>query len=187
MAVKTEKKDGKIFTSTPYNALFVKKAKMLDGIWQAPHWVFDEKVEEQVKELLVEVYGTDGGPTMLQSVNIYLDEFPYDGKIVWAENIILAQRRFRDKPPVMYPGCLVVEGGFKDSGGSVKNPRLEAEEGTVLRVGLPYTIVEKIKHLKGVEVFRKTSDEFEKEIEAIEAEIERLLGRKEEILEIFSK
>ncbi|AKC57630.1 hypothetical protein HMPREF1994_00071, partial [Fusobacterium phage Funu2] len=74
--VKLEKREGKIYTTTTYNATFIKKAKNLQGKWDGEHWVFDEKVENLVREVLKDIYGTDGeGYTRKVIVEIDIDRY----------------------------------------------------------------------------------------------------------------
>lgn len=57
-----KKDNGKIFVKSEYNTLFVKKARFLGGSWdrESSTWVFPDSREGLVKDLLREIYGTDG-------------------------------------------------------------------------------------------------------------------------------
>lgn len=67
-------------------------------------------------------------------------------------------------------------GGFATSGGSAKNPRISADEGTIVRVkGVPETIYSKIKDHEGVKLVSDI------DVESLKAEREKLLKRIAEI------
>lgn len=57
-----DKENFKIKVQTPYNAEFVKKARNIRGSWdkETSEWVFDDSVEDYVKDALMECYGTTG-------------------------------------------------------------------------------------------------------------------------------
>jgi hypothetical protein len=121
----------------PYEPTMPSKARAIGGRWDAnaKTWVFDLRDEERVRELAREVYGTDG--TASRTVTVRLSDpegyAPYSGELYLFGRMI-ARRRGRDEPVRLGDGVIIVSGGFADSGGSVKNPRLEAQEGTVLEV-----------------------------------------------------
>lgn len=180
--VRIEKKEGRIYTTTPFNGVFVKKAKNLNGKWNGECWVFDEKVENFVKELLIEVYGTDGSYTKTITIDIDLNSYAdCKSNTVWLDNLILAQRVYRDSAVKLSENTIIISGGFPSSGGSVKNPRLETYENTVLRVEIPETIYNRVKDLSGVNLV-DLHENLEKELEDVEKQIKELLKRKEEIL-----
>ena len=75
-----KKEDGKILVKSEYNTLFVKKARFLGGSWDraSSAWSFPDSRESLVKEILREIYGTDGEEEpAIVTVQINLDLF-YD-------------------------------------------------------------------------------------------------------------
>ena len=62
MTVKLTRTEIAISVIAPYNTSFVTAAKRLAGKWNNADkaWVFDRRNESAVRNLLTEVYGTDG-------------------------------------------------------------------------------------------------------------------------------
>lgn len=183
--VKLEKSEGKIYTTTTYNATFIKKAKNLQGKWDGEHWVFDEKVENLVREILKEIYGTDGECfTKKVTVELELDKyFTVDKQELKIGDLVIAIRRYRDSEVILKEGAIVVTGGFPSSGGSMKTPRLNAHKDTVIRVEIPETLYDKIAELPGVDLIQvDLNTDLEAELLKIEDEIKKLENYKIEIL-----
>jgi hypothetical protein len=59
-------KGGRAVVDAPYDPGFVSKAKLLGGKWDAGAkvWSFDARDESNVRDLLREVYGSDGAPLL---------------------------------------------------------------------------------------------------------------------------
>ena len=181
--VKLEKREEKIYTTTTYNATFIKKAKNLQGKWDGEHWVFDEKVESLLREVLKDIYGTDGeGYTRKVIVEIDIDRYDdIDGQDLKIGDLVIITRRTRDSEVTLKEGVIVISGGFPSKGGSVKNPRLSAYKGTVIRVEIPETLYAKIAECQGVSLVQDNTD-LEAELIKIEEEIKKLNQKKMEIL-----
>lgn len=45
---------------SPYNAVFVQKARNLRGEWKEDAWWFDDSILEYVREMMLEIFGTTG-------------------------------------------------------------------------------------------------------------------------------
>jgi hypothetical protein len=60
MRVKTIIDKNKLMVRTPYEKIFIKKAKQLNGVWRPPYWVFKIDYIEYIKELLFDIYGENG-------------------------------------------------------------------------------------------------------------------------------
>lgn len=130
---------GKIQVTSPYNSEFVGAAKQLGGRWnlRARVWQFDARDEQQVRDLLIKTYGTDGTATSdVASVLMHLN---YRTSDVWREKRFEGLGRTlvsvygRDSGAKLGEGVSVVSGRIT-SGGSRKNFCVEADENTVLRV-----------------------------------------------------
>lgn len=127
---------GKIGVESPYSTAFVDAAHGLAGKWQAPYWLFDGRDEAAVREALVRIYGRDDKPpAQTVDVEISLDEWWYDGgPTMTFGGLRVAHRPGRDQAVRLGGGAVIKAGGFSSSGGSVKNPRLEPKDGTILLV-----------------------------------------------------
>ena len=181
--VKLEKREGKIYTTTTYNTAFIKKAKNLQGKWDGEHWVFDEKVESLVREVLKDIYGTDGeGYTRKVIVEIDVDKYDdTDRQDLKIGDLVIITRKTRDSEVTLKEGVIVISGGFPSRGGSTKNPRLSAYKDTVIRVEIPETLYAKIAECQGVSLVQDDTD-LEAELIKIEEEIKKLNQKKMEIL-----
>lgn len=131
-----------IYLASPYNPDTSPKAKALGGSWDAARkaWRFDARDEDRVRALAVDIFGTDGAPAQTVTVRLAMDEV--DGMLVrqrGPEHVHLfgravVTRRGRDMPVTLGKGVVCVEGGFAASGGSVKNPAINAQPGTILEI-----------------------------------------------------
>ncbi len=168
-----ERADGKIKVKSGYNKDFIKKAKELNGKWNEPFWVFDEKVAAPLEKVLINIYGegfTEVGRTTIEiDLDIYGHQQGVDGELKF-KTMTLARRRFRDKPVIISSNAWVIKGEFKNRGGSMKYPEVSWEKGTVIRAEVPITFAEDLP--EGVKV-----------IEDIDSIKDKLLKEKENLLE----
>ena len=181
MKVKIE--DEKIYVRSEYNKAFINKARYLQGKWESPYWVFPEDNREEVKELLLDTYGKADilEDEEQQKVTVEIDLETYkDTK--GAENelrlddILLASRMSRDSYVKLADNVMVVEGGFKSSGGSRNRPTISPEDNTILRVkNVPLIIYDRVKEKDGIRLVSEI------DVTALKAEKERLLARIAEI------
>lgn len=136
--VKIQINDEKVLVSSPYNKEFVSRARELGGKWQNNQWNFDARDEDRVRQLCLDVYGTDGSPMPTTTMRISLDEamklrINSDSELIVGPITVL--RKFdRDSKPALGPGCIVIEGGLESYGGSRNHPRITYKAGTVLEV-----------------------------------------------------
>ena len=160
----------KIKVNSPYNKSFVAGAKQIQGKWNAPCWVFPEENKEAVKALLIECYGECGELGAVSTVTVDIDLDTY------TEGYEDGERLYRDREVIFSDNAMLISGGFATSGGSAKNPRISADEGTIVRVkGVPETIYSKIKDHEGVKLVSDI------DVESLKAEREKLLKRIAEI------
>lgn len=174
--------DTQLLCSAPFNARFNERAVKLSGRWNPVKraWVFDTRDEQRVRDLLIEIYGTDGTPT--ETVTIRLDAAIWkptdrDGnersmyfagrKVIW--------RQFRDDPVYMPYGVLLLEGQFAGVAGSTRYPELGPLDGVVLEIK---DVPAGHRHLKSpaVTIVGQAAD-----LDALRAERTRLLERLAEI------
>ena len=123
---KTEKS---IQVESEYNRDFISGARNLAGRWNSPHWTFDVRDEGAVRELCLDVYGTDGETVDLVDVEITFEGGFYAtrGPITFCGRTI-ARAFGRDSGAKPGAGVVVKSGGFRSSG-SVKNWATEVNTG----------------------------------------------------------
>lgn len=175
--------NGKIKVQSDYNRDFISRAKTIQGKWNAPYWVFPEENKEEVKALLLDVYGEcgelSGEETVTVTVEINCDEYTDIGEAIMLGSFAAVKRWHRDREVSYAANVMLISGGFPESGGSVKNPRVYPDKGTIIRVkNIPIGIYEKIKDMAGVSLVSKPFDE---EREALIKERETLMKRLSEI------
>lgn len=187
MSVEITTADNKITVTAPYDPAFPAAAKQNGGKWDASKkaWQFDVRDEDKVRALCREVYGTDGtdndGPRLTLRIPVPFgprstgDEFrPAGQRLVW--------RPGRDMPVRYAPGVVLVAGDFPHRGGSVRNPELDPEPGTVIEVrDLPAGTARKI--LDTVDGAEVVGDLGEARRAELIAEREQLLARLAKIAE----
>lgn len=142
--------NSRVLVDSPYDRGFISRAKEMGGKWDPDGkvWAFDERDEERVRDLCMEIYGEDGRDSGT-TVAIRLDLEAYDNDIYEQELRLagrqLAKRFGRDQAVALGDGIVLVEGHFKKSGGSRKNPRIGETKGVVLEIrDLKPTVVEKM-------------------------------------------
>jgi len=137
----------KVAVSAPYAPSFVDKARKIGGSFDRPAkvWEFDPRSEQAARDLCKQVYGSDGSDNDQPRVTIRI---PLDGpnvKEFRPAGEALVWRRYRDEPVRFAPHVVLVAGDFPSRGGSVANPRLDPDDGTVIEVrDLPPGTAQKI-------------------------------------------
>ncbi|MGW6203708.1 hypothetical protein ACWF9B_08690 [Streptomyces sp. NPDC055089] len=138
--------NGRIALVSPYNEDVPDAAHAIGGRWDptSRHWHFDGRDEERVRELARNIFGTDGSPEAeadTVTVRWAVGDLTSDKEIRLAGRRV-AERRYRDSSVTLGEGVVVVQGGFKGSGGSMRNPTLNAKDNTVLEIrDVPRTAV----------------------------------------------
>lgn len=139
MQIQITTSGGRLTVKAPFHPAFPKQARNLDGNFdrQTETWVFDPRDEQRVRDLLMQIYGTDGtagAETVTARVDLHqaigqrrIDEF-------WLFGRRIASRRERDAPVRLGEGVVLLSGGFPSSGGSRANVDLEPQDGTVVEV-----------------------------------------------------
>lgn len=98
-------------------------------------WTFDARTETRVRALCLDIWGTDGSlGTDLDMVTLRWTVPDGQERQLWLAGRLVAQRERRDDPVRLGYGVTVVQGGFWPGGGSVKYPRLDPYDGTVLDI-----------------------------------------------------
>lgn len=148
ISVSVKVNEQKVFVSSPYNREFVKRARELGGKWENDVWQFDARDEARVRELCLRIYGTDGTPTPLATIQINLDAAMRhnrsDDELIVGPVTVLKKFN-RDSAPKLGTGCVVIGGGLKSYGGSRNNPKITYESDTIIEVrGVPQIIANKL-------------------------------------------
>lgn len=120
-----DKENFKIRVKTPYDRSFVEKARNLRGSFdkQTSEWVFDDSIEEYVRQALMDVYGTTG-EERVETVSLVITDFEeskYTGPVELFGRTI-ARAFGRDSGAKLGDGIIWISGEYT-SGGSVKNWR----------------------------------------------------------------
>lgn len=167
---------GKTVTvKAPFSPDFPAPARDAGGNWNGDVWTFDVRDESRVRALCREIYGTDGA--VAETVTVRTSNIPWD-KTMFAYGRRVAHRPSRDERVRLGEGVVIIEGGFPPSGGSVKNPRLDPEQGTVLEIrDVPAGHADVVPE----DIVDRSVD-----VEALRAEREHLLARLAEINALLS-
>jgi len=143
---------------SPYHPVFPPEARKLGGKWNGREWIFDPRLENEVRGLLTRIYGWDGTyPVLIADVRVALDGLPgkwRQDQSLWLLGRELARRPGRDAQVQLGSGVALEAGGFPPSGGSRKYPALEWKPGTVLKVfDVPVAKIEAVreKHPEAIE------------------------------------
>lgn len=135
------------YLQSPYHPHLPDRARALGGAFDAGSkcWRFSARDEQRVRDLAREIYGTDGAAadrtvdvriTMADCEHLLLGQ--RGPECLWLFGRKIAERPARDSRVRLGADVVTVEGGFPASGGSVKNPALNAYDGTILEVrGVP--------------------------------------------------
>ena len=179
--------DGKfIKVESPYNPVFIRKARQIQGRWDKPYWIFPLKNKEYVINVLLDAYGDCGSLSEnIPCVDVIIDMDKYPcGCYLKIDTLIVAERPSRDADVILSPKALVMQGGFEKSGGSVKNPYVDALDGTIIKVeNVPLVVAERAKDLDGITIINQ--DKSNREI--LLEERERLVKRLKEIDNLLNK
>ena len=168
------REDGKIKVQSEFNRDFISKAKQIQGKWDAPYWVFPEKVADRLDKILMDVYGEGFQEVPKVEIEIDLDNFEKDNDDLTYKGLTIATRRYRDSSVILKYDAYVIDGNFLSSGGSRQYPAVTWADGTKLRVSVPETLTEELP--KGVTLVQEKSKE-----QKLLEEKEKLLKRIAEI------
>ncbi|HQP51908.1 MAG: hypothetical protein KBH82_10275 [Syntrophorhabdaceae bacterium] len=154
-----------------YNSEFVSKAKLMGGKWDNNCWRFNALNENLVRDLCIEIYGTDGDTVPdVVTVEVEISDSGDTGPVCFC-GWPIARAYGRDSGAKVSDNVVLLDGTVK-SGGSVKNWKTIVD-GTFLIHRFP----RKKAELLGLKVVTKK----ENIIEALISEKNRLLKRLSEI------
>ncbi len=141
--------NGIIEVVTPYNKEFVSKARNLRGKWDKSKsaWIFDDSIEEYVKQVLIECYGTTGEEPV-QTCSLLIKDYTSHGYKMEVELFgrTIAKAFGRDSGAKLGDNIIWISGTY-ESGGSVKNWSTDVEKATfeIQNFPIPRTEFDDIK------------------------------------------
>lgn len=116
---------------SPYHPDLVRESRSLNGKWQPGNqsWRFDIRDEESVRQIIREVYGTDGSAEVeVCDVQMVIDSNNGSDKQLFALGREIASRSGRDARVRLGDGVTILDGNFPPSAGSSKYPSLIRNE-----------------------------------------------------------
>lgn len=128
--IKTEQT---LLIKTPYYPPFNRNARKLNGKWKDPYWQLDVRLEPQIKEICLRLFGEyqDDPPRTTCLVNMNLVE---DKQEICMLGRTLVSRPSRDQPVQLANSVAIIQGDFPNSGGSNKYPLVQPFPNTILKV-----------------------------------------------------
>lgn len=134
------KQDDTLLVTSPFHPDFSPLARNLGGRWlaAAKTWQFDARDEQRVRELLKDLFGSDGTPVAPEDLvtvraGAAACEAKAGGSEYWLCGRQVARVLGRDAGARLGDGVVLLSGDV-DSGGSRKNPRLFASDDCVFEV-----------------------------------------------------
>lgn len=128
MSVRIAVNGSRVTLDSPYHPDLPAQAKRLGGRFDGGSrtWTFDSRDEQRVRDLALAIYGSDGNPVDLVTVRMVISsENAHRGyQARWFAGREIVARRSRDEAVRLGEGVVIVEGAFRPSAGSVKNPAL---------------------------------------------------------------
>lgn len=164
--------EGKLVVQSDYNADFVafaksKKGRFSEGVVEGRTvkvWSFELAHKDALAKTLTEIYGADGLSDQIRTVDVRLelDKLPYRVKSWWYLGREIAKRGGYDWS-VKAPGVKVIKGDWTRTGGTRSQPRVDAEDGTVIEVrGVPLALALREGEARGwdgISLVTRTEDE----------------------------
>lgn len=185
--IEIRNENGKLYVTTPYNSKYVYGAKKLGGKWKPALkvWAFDSRDDDKVRALLLEVYGSDG----TVSGDLVTARFRTDDKWYgYCKSLSIGGRTIaraygRDSGAQLGEGVILLKGKI-GSGGSVKNWETQMAMNSEFEVkDIPRDHLDVLPMV--VELIRIIENGID--IQALQAEKERLLARLNEIEMILNE
>ena len=137
--------------TAPYHPSFAGYARQLGGRWLTDKrvWSFDARDVGRVRDLLLDMFGTDGSPTELVTLRVVCDSSIWDkcgGDLeMWLAGRLVAKTLGRDATPRLGSGVVVVAGKGFTSGGSRKNPEIQYYNKTIIELrDVPLRIAKRV-------------------------------------------
>lgn len=176
-SVKIERIEDRVHLTAPFNRTLPSEARSLGGRFDGVRksWHLDARDEARVREMAIEIYGTDGvsGAGDLAIIHIYCSDFAeYRTNSVGGRFVL--EKRTRDYLPRLGEGVILFSGDSSFDGNGSAQYSLIGNNNAVIEVrDLPRAAIPK---WDGVTIIESTTDR-----EALAAERENLLARIAEI------
>jgi len=135
-----------VIVKSPYKPSIPEEFKKLNGRWDPSKnvWVLPARYKDRVERILTERLGANDEDRV--DMRIKTDGLGWDRLSSFWIGQYHIHRPSRDWSVRKSNNIAIIEGGFPESGGSMKHPRLDPLPGTVLEVrGIPKSIAEKMK------------------------------------------
>lgn len=157
----------KVKVVSPYSNEFVQIARQMNGVFnrETKAWYFPAEDLDVVRGRVKEIYGVDPlEDEQEETVSVQFDIGESCGNYYYrsffAMGRDIAYRPGRDSSVRLGEGVTLVAGKFPSSGGSVKNPNINPEPGTVLRVrNVPRSLAEKFIEEENGEIVGEAKSE----------------------------
>lgn len=175
--------------SSPYHPELPKRAKALGGKFDGTSktWKFDARDEDRVREMAVEIYGTDGTDTETVTVRVEIGEddlVSQNRESLYLGGQQIARAFGRDSGALLADGVVLIE-GRAESGGSVKNWDTRLSAGSTFEIrDVPRGVADRMleeaadnDRIADARIVDETSDRRE----ALQAERDKLVARIAEI------
>lgn len=134
--IKIEKTETQISVESHYHPDFPAAARKLGGRWNKSAWVFDSRDETRVRDLCIDIYGTDGTTGAGEMVTLrvsFFTRFTTTEKTMFVAGRQIARVFSRDGGALLGDGVVVTEGGFYSTG-SRNHPALGVKSGTIAEI-----------------------------------------------------
>ena len=116
-----------ITLQSPYADALPPAARRIGGRWDpaARVWRFDARDEQRVRDLAIDIYGTDGTDDDTVTVTIDLSgRGRIDEPTITVAGRVVAERRWRDSDVRLADGVIITAGDFAPCGGSKRRPAI---------------------------------------------------------------
>lgn len=185
-AINVEMKAGKAYISSPYNADFVHRIKLIGAKWDAltRRWVVKDDALDAARQVMMEVYGeADVSPaaeTVTLVLEFHAEMFKALGPIIIAGKNV-ASARSRDSGARVGGDTAFIKGA-PESGGSAKNWGTCIPEGCVCEIyRVPKAVAEATVANTGAAYTAHIKGDVKVDREKLIAEKQALLARLSEI------
>ena len=140
-----------VIVKSPYEPSLEKELEKLDGRWELSRddlsknvWVLPARHKDMAEKVLTKYLGANDED--LVDMRVKTDGLDLEYANTFRIGQYYVHRPSRDLSVQTSPNIAIVEGGFPQTGGSLRHPCLEPRPGTVLEVkGVPKSIAEKAK------------------------------------------
>lgn len=122
--IKLELIDDRVKVISPYNEVFVGKARNLRGQWKEGAWWFDDSILDYVREVMIECFGTTG-ETPIEYCTLLVKDYSGSntGAIRLFERTVVLKPYNRDGYARLGDGIILVD-GEATCGGSRNHPKV---------------------------------------------------------------